>query len=62
MIESLLLISYLLFLDVVYDETIIPSLVNVLALLFEGSVKIGYIASTVRNEDTRDIFLKALGT
>lgn len=50
--------------DVVYDISIIPPLVKVLKLFLTRSVGqsscVAYIASTVRNEDTRDQFLIAL--
>ncbi len=58
----------------VYDESIIPALVKVLFSLLTlpgGSMggdttqivapPVAYIATTVRNEDTRDKFLIALG-
>ncbi|XP_022318118.1 protein-lysine N-methyltransferase EEF2KMT-like isoform X2 [Crassostrea virginica] len=50
--------------DVVYDKAIIPFLVHVLNQFLSGafgSWPVAYIASTVRNEDTRDHFLVALG-
>ncbi|XP_062567215.1 protein-lysine N-methyltransferase EEF2KMT-like [Saccostrea cucullata] len=50
--------------DVVYDKSIIPFLVHVLYQFLSGafgSWPVAYIASTVRNEDTRDHFLVALG-
>ncbi|XP_061182603.1 protein-lysine N-methyltransferase EEF2KMT-like [Saccostrea echinata] len=50
--------------DVVYDKSIIPFLVQVLYQFLSGafgSWPVAYIASTVRNEDTRDHFLVALG-
>ncbi|CAE1280601.1 EEF2KMT [Acanthosepion pharaonis] len=52
--------------DVVYDTTIIPSLVLVLKTLLSltlenGQKPVAYIASTVRHEDTRDQFLFTLG-
>ena len=46
--------------DVVYDKTVIPSLVSVLKNLLSSGTKrraCAFIASTVRNEDTRDQFL-----
>jgi len=53
--------------DVVYDVRIIPSLVSVLKAFLarpgtgEGDTQcVAYIASTIRNEDTRDQFLIAL--
>lgn len=54
------------FADVVYDTTIIPSLVLVLKTLLSltlenGQKPVAYIASTVRHEDTRDQFLFTLG-
>lgn len=48
----------------VYDKSIIPFLVQVLYQFLSGtfgSWPVAYIASTVRNEDTRDHFLVALG-
>ncbi|XP_076441598.1 protein-lysine N-methyltransferase EEF2KMT-like [Babylonia areolata] len=53
--------------DVVYDPSIIPSLVSLLRRLLDpgtdGSLqRRAYIASTVRNEDTRDAFLIALSS
>ena len=52
--------------DVVYDPSVVPCLVSLLhQLLIRGgsssSPPSAYIASTVRNEDTRDAFLVALG-
>lgn len=52
--------------DVVYDSSIIPALVFVLKSLLEkgASSKVkpyAYVASTIRNEDTRDSFLIAMG-
>jgi hypothetical protein len=54
------------FADVVFDPTIVHSLVCVLRQLMEpmssqSAACVAYIASTVRNEDTRDAFLIALG-
>ncbi|XP_053392683.1 uncharacterized protein LOC123562779 [Mercenaria mercenaria] len=47
--------------DVVYDTRIIPALVSVLKLfLGNGPTCTAYIASTIRNEDTRDQFLISL--
>ena len=49
--------------DVVYDKTVIPSLVSVLKCLLCSEAKrrpCAYIASTIRNEDTRDQFLICL--
>ncbi|XP_076072297.1 protein-lysine N-methyltransferase EEF2KMT-like [Mytilus galloprovincialis] len=46
--------------DVVYDKEVIPSLVRILLKVLKpkkNNVPIAYIASTVRNEDTRDFFL-----
>ncbi|CAC5370389.1 EEF2KMT [Mytilus coruscus] len=46
--------------DVVYDKEVIPSLVRVLLKVLKPKkniVPVAYIASTVRNEDTRDFFL-----
>lgn len=56
---------YNVFADVVYDPSIIPSLVSLLRQLLDpgraGSLhRTAFIASTVRNEDTRDAFLVAL--
>ncbi|KAK7508077.1 hypothetical protein BaRGS_00001042 [Batillaria attramentaria] len=52
--------------DVVYDPSIIPSLVCLLRQLLEPGPgkpnKKAFIASTVRNEDTRDAFLIALSS
>ncbi|KAK7112514.1 hypothetical protein V1264_011962 [Littorina saxatilis] len=49
--------------DVVYDPSIIPSLVRLLRKLLEpGKKSKAFIASTVRNEDTRDAFLIALSS
>ncbi|ESP04044.1 hypothetical protein LOTGIDRAFT_156652 [Lottia gigantea] len=53
--------------DVIYDSTINPSLVAVLQMLLKphpdtGQIPIVYLASTVRNEDTRDSFLILLGS
>ncbi|GAB1602456.1 protein-lysine N-methyltransferase EEF2KMT-like [Argonauta hians] len=52
--------------DVVYDTTVIPSLVFVLKKLLSvtlenGEKPVAYVASTVRLEDTRDQFLFTLG-
>lgn len=52
--------------DVVYDTTVIPSLVLVLKKLLSvtlenGEKPVAYVASTVRLEDTRDQFLFTLG-
>ncbi|KAK0049176.1 protein-lysine N-methyltransferase EEF2KMT [Biomphalaria pfeifferi] len=52
--------------DVVYDTSIIPSLVYVLKILLDPGSNSNkkpqaYIASTIRNEDTRDAFLIAIG-
>ena len=52
--------------DVVYDNSIIPALVFVLKSLLsseplDGVIPQAFIASTVRNEDTRDEFLIAIG-
>ncbi|KAK3090413.1 hypothetical protein FSP39_011643 [Pinctada imbricata] len=52
--------------DVVYDKTIIPALVFVLHILLSkttecGEKPVAYVASTIRNEDTRDHFLISLG-
>ena len=58
---------YFLFVsDVVYDPSIIPSLVNILHVLLDRNVPNGnkptaYIASTIRNCETRDLFLEGLG-
>lgn len=52
------------FSDVVYDKEVIPSLVRILLKVLKpkkNNVPIAYIASTVRNEDTRDFFLINLG-
>ena len=52
------------FTDVVYDKDIIPSLVKILVRLLKprpNLIPLAYIASTVRNEDTRDYFLINLG-
>jgi len=50
--------------DVVYDVSIVPSLVRVLKTFLVPSRGhppcVAYIASTIRNEDTRDQFLIAL--
>lgn len=51
--------------DVVYDTSIIPYLVQLLRQLLQPSPttdvnKKAFVASTVRNEDTRDAFLIAL--
>ena len=56
---------YNVFADVVYDPSIIPSLVSLLRQLLDpgraGSLhRTAFFASTVRNEDTRDAFLVAL--
>ncbi|RUS81850.1 hypothetical protein EGW08_010373 [Elysia chlorotica] len=53
--------------DVVYDLSIIPALVLVLKALLYGRVSNGrkpraFIASTIRNEDTRDAFLIAMAS
>ena len=53
------------FSDVVYDPSIIPSLVSLLRRLLEPGLdgllqRTAFIASTVRSEDTRDAFLVAL--
>ncbi|KAL3876353.1 hypothetical protein ACJMK2_034211 [Sinanodonta woodiana] len=54
--------------DVVYDKTIVPALVSVLRnLLTLGSKRktnsvCAFIASTIRNEDTRDLFLATLSS
>ncbi|KAH9495580.1 Protein-lysine N-methyltransferase eef2kmt [Bulinus truncatus] len=53
--------------DVVYDTSIIPALVFVLKILLETGPNSNrkpkaYIASTIRNEDTRDAFLIAIGS
>ena len=48
--------------DVVYDTSIIPSLVKVLDILVElPQQPTVYIASTIRNEATKEKFLAALG-
>jgi len=47
--------------DVVYDTSIIPALVYVLKKLLHNKGSSAFIASTIRNEDTRDAFLIALG-
>ncbi|XP_046352247.1 protein-lysine N-methyltransferase EEF2KMT-like [Haliotis cracherodii] len=52
--------------DVVFDTSIIPALVSLLRQLLTctpdtGQDPVAYITSTVRNEDTRDCFLIALG-
>ena len=60
--------------DVVYDTSIIPSLVNVLQRLLHvqaasdeevdtaiRSPPVAYVASTIRNEETYKSFLHALG-
>ena len=50
--------------DVVYDSSIIPSLVRVLKILLRKATsnpRMAIIASTVRNRQTRDEFLTALG-
>ncbi|KAK6169196.1 hypothetical protein SNE40_020294 [Patella caerulea] len=59
--------DFILAADVVYDASIMPSLVAVLQMLLKpnvdtGQVPVAYIASTVRNEDTRDNFLILLGS
>lgn len=53
--------------DVVYDTSIVGALVRVIQWLLswlrkstDGRSPVMYIASTVRNTDTRDSFLKAL--
>ncbi|XP_059169052.1 protein-lysine N-methyltransferase EEF2KMT-like [Physella acuta] len=53
--------------DVVYDTSIIPALVFVLKSLLDTGPDSNrkpkaYIASTIRNEDTRDAFLIAMGS
>ncbi|KAL8619207.1 hypothetical protein ACOMHN_049989 [Nucella lapillus] len=53
--------------DVVYDPSIIPSLVSLLRRLLDPGPdkslhRRAFIASTVRNEDTRDAFLIALSS
>ena len=53
--------------DVVYDPSIIPALVNILHVLLirklpNGRQPVAYIASTIRNSETRDLFFEALGT
>ena len=46
--------------DVVYDCEIVEALVRVFHhVLHEDNV--AYVASTIRNDDTRQFFLKALG-
>ena len=54
-------IFHTLSLDVVYDVSIIPMLVRVLSALLNHGVSVLYIASTVRNTDTRNAFIQALG-
>ncbi len=58
--------QFLCFSDVVYDPSIIPALVRVLSTLLHrclpnGVRPVAYIASTIRNTETRDIFLSYLG-
>ncbi|KAL4239695.1 Protein fam86a [Mactra antiquata] len=49
--------------DVVYDTSIIPALVSILKIILsQSSRSVAYIASTIRNEDTRDQFLITLSS
>ena len=45
----------------VYDASVVPMLVRVVRSLLAGGVAALYIASTVRNTETRDVFIQALG-
>ena len=53
--------------DVVYDTSIVPSLVRVLHKLLHindqerRTPPVAYIASTIRNEETHQCFMQALG-
>ena len=46
--------------DVVFDTRIIPALVKVIRCVLTKPDSILFIASTVRNEATRDTFIQAL--
>ncbi|XP_060559823.1 putative uncharacterized protein DDB_G0277003 [Ruditapes philippinarum] len=61
LVEKLAVSDVILAADVVYDNRIIPALVSVLKMfLGRRSTCSAYVASTIRNEDTRDQFLVSL--
>ena len=57
----LICLFFVFVIDVVYDPSIIPALTRVIHRLLLGGVSDVYIASTLRNQDTNDAFLRALG-